>query len=56
MDISPFLQRKLARRFDTFDTNHDGYIDRADFESACDRLAAAFQLAPEAPRSNTCGS
>ncbi|ANB04035.1 calcium-binding protein [Streptomyces ambofaciens] len=49
MDISPFLQRKLARRFATFDTNHDGYIDRGDFESACDRLAAAFQLAPEAP-------
>ncbi|MFF8293238.1 EF-hand domain-containing protein [Streptomyces sp. NPDC016309] len=49
MDISPFLQRKLARRFATFDTNHDGYIDRTDFESACDRLAAAFQLAPETP-------
>ncbi|MFD3550446.1 hypothetical protein ACFWUW_33510 [Streptomyces sp. NPDC058655] len=49
MDISPFLQRKLARRFDTFDTNRDGSIDRADFESACDRLAAAFHLAPEAP-------
>ncbi|MFH8978734.1 EF-hand domain-containing protein [Streptomyces sp. NPDC017890] len=49
MDISPFLQRKLARRFATFDTNHDGYIDRTDFESACDRLAAAFHLAPETP-------
>ncbi|MGA5198741.1 EF-hand domain-containing protein [Streptomyces exfoliatus] len=49
MDISPFLQRKLARRFATFDTNHDGYIDHTDFASACDRLAVAFQLAPDAP-------
>ncbi|WP_329075024.1 EF-hand domain-containing protein [Streptomyces niveus] len=48
MDISPFLQRKLARRFATFDTNRDGYIGRTDFVSACERLAAAFQLAPEA--------
>lgn len=42
--ISPFLQRKLARRFRTFDTDGDGYVDRTDFQAACDRLGAAFGL------------
>ncbi|MGW8379017.1 EF-hand domain-containing protein [Streptomyces sp. ODS28] len=46
---SPFLLRKLARRFATFDTDGDGYIDRADFQSACDRLGAAFALGADAP-------
>ncbi|MEU7488566.1 EF-hand domain-containing protein [Streptomyces sp. NPDC042319] len=47
--MSLFLRRKLARRFETFDTDGDGYVDRADFQTACDRLAAAFHLSPDAP-------
>ncbi|NGN63539.1 calcium-binding protein [Streptomyces sp. A7024] len=45
--ISPFLRRKLARRFQTYDTDRDGYVDRTDFQSACDRLGTAFGLGPD---------
>ncbi|QKW07950.1 EF-hand domain-containing protein [Streptomyces sp. NA04227] len=48
MEISAFLDRKLARRFSTYDTDGDGYVDRADFESAVARLGEAFALSPAA--------
>ncbi|HVK19862.1 MAG TPA: EF-hand domain-containing protein [Actinokineospora sp.] len=49
MEISPFLERKLARRFQTFDFDGDGDIDRADFETAVIRLAEEFGHGPDSP-------
>lgn len=46
MEISPFLERKLARRFKTFDTDGDGFIEREDFELSVHRLGEKFGLAP----------
>jgi Ca2+-binding EF-hand superfamily protein len=44
MQISPFLDRKLTRRFETYDSDQDGYIKRSDFEQAGSRTIAAFGL------------
>ncbi|MGW1277883.1 EF-hand domain-containing protein [Streptomyces tsukubensis] len=41
-EISGFLERKLARRFLTYDTDRDGFIEREDFETAVRRLGVAF--------------
>ncbi|WP_424216420.1 EF-hand domain-containing protein (plasmid) [Streptomyces sp. BI20] len=49
MHISPFLDRKLARRFATYDLDGDGTITRADFDLAVDRLGRAFGQEPDAP-------
>ncbi|CRK56045.1 calcium binding protein [Alloactinosynnema sp. L-07] len=49
MEISPFLERKLARRFQTFDIDGDGDIDRADFETSAIRLAREFGHGPDSP-------
>ncbi|MDG4863044.1 EF-hand domain-containing protein [Streptomyces sp. T-3] len=48
MPVSSFLDRKLARRFQTYDTDGNGYIERHDFELAVTRLADAFGLKPDA--------
>jgi Ca2+-binding EF-hand superfamily protein len=42
MEISPFLDRKLARRFKTFDGNGNGFIERADLVEAAARMAEEF--------------
>lgn len=47
MEISPFLERKLARRFATFDFDGDGDIDRSDFETSVTRLAEEFGHGPD---------
>ncbi|WP_112261321.1 EF-hand domain-containing protein [Lentzea terrae] len=47
MDISAFLDRKLTRRFETYDSDQDGYIDRSDFEQAAARTTAAFGLSDD---------
>ncbi|MFC7302612.1 EF-hand domain-containing protein [Streptomyces monticola] len=47
MQISAFLDRKLSRRFKTYDTDGDGSIDRTDFETAVDRLGEAFGHKPD---------
>ncbi|MGW7084486.1 EF-hand domain-containing protein [Streptomyces sp. NPDC054871] len=39
---STFLDRKLSRRFSTYDTDGDGFIERADFETSVARLGEAF--------------
>lgn len=39
---SAFLDRKLSRRFATYDTDGDGFIGRADFETSVARLGEAF--------------
>ncbi|HEX7309515.1 EF-hand domain-containing protein [Lentzea sp.] len=44
MEITPFLDRKLSRRFATYDSDQDGFVERADFDLASDRLIAAFGL------------
>ncbi|RZS36611.1 Ca2+-binding EF-hand superfamily protein [Herbihabitans rhizosphaerae] len=47
MEISPFLERKLARRFRTFDFDDDGDIDRADFERSAAAVADEFDHPPD---------
>ena len=48
-DITPFLDKKLTRRFQTYDTDGDGYLERADFETAAGRMADEFGLAADDP-------
>ncbi|WP_283134429.1 EF-hand domain-containing protein [Rhizohabitans arisaemae] len=40
--MTHFLERKLARRFRTFDSDNDGFIARNDFELSVTRMGAAF--------------
>ncbi|MFL6110488.1 MAG: EF-hand domain-containing protein [Catenulispora sp.] len=47
MEISSFLDRKLDRRFATYDVDGDGYTDRSDFEKAAAAMVAEFGLEPE---------
>ncbi|NUS45044.1 MAG: calcium-binding protein [Mycobacteriaceae bacterium] len=49
MEISAFLDRKLARRFDTFDTDGNGVIERDDFTLAATRLADEFRQPFDSP-------
>jgi Ca2+-binding EF-hand superfamily protein len=49
MQITPFLDRKLTRRFQTYDTDRDGYLERTDFETAAGRMAAEFGLPADDP-------
>lgn len=49
MQISEFLDRKLARRFRTFDRDGDGFIEREDFIDAAARLGEEFGHAPDSP-------
>ena len=49
MEISTFLERKLARRFRTYDTDGDGFIERADFVAAATRLGDEFGHGPGSP-------
>lgn len=39
---SAFLDRKLSRRFATYDDDGDGFIERTDFETSVVRLGEAF--------------
>ena len=47
MKITAFLDRKLTRRFSTYDSDQDGYVDRSDFERAGARTTAAFGLSDD---------
>jgi Ca2+-binding EF-hand superfamily protein len=49
MEISAFLDRKLARRFLTYDTDGDGFIEREDFVAAAARLGEEFGHALDSP-------
>lgn len=49
MHTSEFLDRKLARRFRTYDTDGDGFIEREDFVQAAARTGEAFGHGPESP-------
>jgi Ca2+-binding EF-hand superfamily protein len=50
MEITAFLDRKLARRFRTYDSDGDGCIGRADFTQAGERTTKAFGLAHDDPK------
>jgi Ca2+-binding EF-hand superfamily protein len=49
MQISDFLDRKLARRFQTFDYDGDGRIERSDFQTSATRLADEFDHSADSP-------
>ena len=49
MDISEFLERKLTRRFQTFDYDGDGLIERSDFETSARSCADEFGHGAESP-------
>jgi Ca2+-binding EF-hand superfamily protein len=49
MTISTFLDRKLSRRFRTYDNDANGYIERGDFEQAAARMSEAFGHGPDSP-------
>ena len=50
MEITAFLARKLTRRFRTYDTDGDGFIEREDFTQAGERTTKAFGLAADDPK------
>ncbi|NKE55897.1 EF-hand domain-containing protein [Lentzea sp. PSKA42] len=50
MEITAFLDRKLARRFRTYDSDGDGFIEREDFTQAGARTTKAFGLADCDPK------
>ncbi len=49
MEISEFLERKLTRRFQTFDYDGDGLIQRLDFERSAGSCADEFGHSAESP-------
>jgi EF hand domain-containing protein len=49
LTITPFLDRKLAQRFRTYDADGDGYIEQADFEESVTRMGEAFGHGPDSP-------
>lgn len=49
MEISEFLERKLVRRFQTFDFDGDGQIERSDFEASAGRVADEFGHSEDSP-------
>jgi len=49
MNISPFLDKKLARRFKTYDFDGNGYIEQADFEQAVTALCDEFGHGSDSP-------
>jgi Ca2+-binding EF-hand superfamily protein len=50
METSEFLDRKLSRRFRTYDDDGDGFIEREDFAVASRRLGDEFGHGPESER------
>jgi Ca2+-binding EF-hand superfamily protein len=49
MQTSDFLDRKLSKRFRTYDDDGDGFIERQDFAVASRRLGEAFGHATDSP-------
>ncbi|MFS8103958.1 EF-hand domain-containing protein [Lentzea alba] len=47
MEITAFLDRRLTRRFETYDSDQDGFIERSDFEQAGSRTVAEFGLSAD---------
>jgi Ca2+-binding EF-hand superfamily protein len=49
VEIGAFLDRKLTRRFQTFDFDDDGDIDRSDFEASAERTSDEFGHPADSP-------
>ncbi|MGB7798576.1 MAG: EF-hand domain-containing protein [Pseudonocardiaceae bacterium] len=49
MQVSNFLDRKLTRRFRTFDFDGDGRIEHSDFANSAARLADEFGHSADSP-------
>ena len=49
MQVSNFLDRKLTRRFRTFDFDGDGRIEHSDFANSAARLADEFGHSASSP-------
>jgi Ca2+-binding EF-hand superfamily protein len=49
MEITPFLDSKLAHRFRTHDADGDGLIERSDFEEPVTRIGVEFGREPDSP-------
>ena len=47
--MTSFLDRKLARRFQTYDLDGNGFLERSDFERASANMAAEYGLAADDP-------
>ncbi|MFN6472473.1 MAG: EF-hand domain-containing protein [Nostoc sp. SerVER01] len=47
--MNHFLDRKLSKRFRTFDDDRNGFIERSDFEMSVARLAEEFGHEEESP-------
>jgi Ca2+-binding EF-hand superfamily protein len=46
MSLTTLQKAKLKRMFDVYDRNHDGFIERSDYEAVIASLAAARKLPP----------
>jgi Ca2+-binding EF-hand superfamily protein len=49
VEISAFLERKLTRRFETFDYDGDGLVERSDFERSAGSCADEFGHSVDSP-------
>ncbi len=49
VELNEFLERKLVRRFQTFDFDGDGQIERSDFETSAERVADEFGHSADSP-------
>lgn len=49
MELNEFLERKLVRRFQTFDFDGDGQIERLNFETSAGRVADEFGHSADSP-------
>ena len=47
MEMSEFLDRRLSKRFRTYDDDGDGFIEREDFAAASRRLGEEFAHGPD---------
>ncbi|MFN8491576.1 MAG: EF-hand domain-containing protein [Caldilineaceae bacterium] len=51
--LSPLRTRKLARLFSLYDVDHNGFIERTDFEQIAHRTALAMDHQPGSPQYTT---
>jgi Ca2+-binding EF-hand superfamily protein len=49
VELNEFLERKLVRRFQTFDFDGNGQIERSDFEVSAGRVADEFGHSADSP-------